>query len=137
MRQEIPAVQGEEEVNAPDIRAQAIEELARHEVETYHGGWSCRCGVDGVVDYTDHLADALAEAGLLPTEPVGYVVLAKTDSAFHRGHKVYRVPSGIVPDREMVEHMLDDYRAGKQHGMEQMWHGVSEYTIGAVREVAE
>lgn len=59
-------------MTAPDIRAQAIEELARHEVETYHGGWSCRCGVDGVVDYTDHLADALAEAGLLPTEVEEY-----------------------------------------------------------------
>ena len=66
-------------MTAPDIRERVRDLLTAHEVEASSLGWSCRCGVYGAGDYIDHLVDALAAAGLLPTGVEHGAILAGDD----------------------------------------------------------
>jgi len=74
-------------MTAPDIRAQAIEVLARElfAVDADLAGY----GPDDFEDWApryhrkaEPYVDALAEAGLLPTPSAGYTVLASEDSGY-------------------------------------------------------
>jgi len=61
---------------APDIRAQAIEVLARAQYELHFARWDDTEEEDRQAwrRSMGHLVNALAEAGLLPTDPAGYFV---------------------------------------------------------------
>lgn len=48
-----------------DPREALAELLNQHEIGTYYGGWSCRCGADGTVDYIDHLTDVITAEHLV------------------------------------------------------------------------